>query len=142
MIGGAGNDTYVVNDSHDVIVEAANQGTDAVQASATYALSANIETLVLIGTANISGTGNDINNTLTGNSGNNLLDGSGGADSMSGGGGDDTYVVGNSFDAVIEGANAGSDLVQSNISYTLGANVENLTLTGYRRHQCHRQRVG
>ncbi|HEV3010773.1 MAG TPA: calcium-binding protein, partial [Burkholderiales bacterium] len=44
--------------------------------------------------------------------------------------GNDTYFVDNSGDQVIETAGAGTDTVNSSISYTLGQNVENLTLTG------------
>jgi hypothetical protein len=49
---------------------------------------------------------------------------------MSGGPGNDTYVVNAAGDTVTEIANEGTDTVQSGITYTLGANVENLTLTG------------
>ena len=48
---------------------------------------------------------------------------------LTGGAGDDTYVVGTG-DTVVEAANAGIDLVQSSVSWTLGANIENLTLIG------------
>ena len=59
-----------------------------------------------------------------------MLDGGAGNDAMSGGTGNDTYVVDSAGDTVTEAASQGTDTVQSSISYTLGANVENLTLTG------------
>lgn len=68
--------------------------------------------------------------TLSGYAGNDLIDGGTGADRMDGGAGDDLYVVDNAGDIVVESARAGTDTVQSVISYTLGANVENLSLTG------------
>ena len=68
---------------------------------------------------------------INGNSGGNVLDGGAGADRMSGGAGDDTYVVDNTGDRVTEtSSTGGEDTVQSSITFTLGAFVENLTLTG------------
>ena len=49
---------------------------------------------------------------------------------LEGGTGNDTYVVYAASDQVIENAGEGTDLVRSSVSYTLGDNVENLTLTG------------
>jgi serralysin len=69
-----------------------------------------------------------------GGAGADVLDGGAGPDRMFGGGGNDTYVVDNLGDRVRETANGidtgGVDLVQSSVSYTLGAFVETLTLTG------------
>ena len=130
MAGGTGNDTYVVDNPGDVVTEASGAGTDTVQASIDYTLGANLENLVLTGVANIAATGNSLNNNLTGNSGDNSLDGGAGADTMAGGGGNDTYVIDNAGDVVVEAAAAGADTVQVGTSYTLGANLENLLLTG------------
>ena len=130
MTGGLGNDTYIVDNAGDVVSEGASAGTDTVQSSVTHTLGANVENLVLTGTSAINGTGNGLINRLTGNSANNVLNGGAGADVMVGGLGNDTYIVDNAGDVVSEGASAGTDTVQSSVTHTLGANVENLVLTG------------
>jgi Ca2+-binding RTX toxin-like protein len=58
------------------------------------------------------------------------IDGGAGADTMAGGAGDDFYLVDNTGDVIIEFAGGGFDSVQSKVSYTLGAEVETLTLLG------------
>lgn len=75
----------------------------------------------------LGGKGDDI---LKGGKGNDYLDGGEGADEMHGGEGDDTFVVDNANDKVIENADEGTDTVLSFVDYTLGENVENLTLMG------------
>lgn len=139
MIGGLGNDTFVVNNAGDVVIEYSNEGIDKVSSSVTYTLPLNVEDLTLTGAAAINGIGNDLSNKLIGNTAANQLNGGGGddilngitgADTMIGGLGFDSYVVDNVGDAIIENPGAGTDKVSSSVTYTLSANVENLTLTG------------
>jgi streptogramin lyase/Ca2+-binding RTX toxin-like protein len=89
MLGGAGNDVYVVDNAGDQVVENLGEGNDAVFSTAHLVLPANVEALVLQGSADLQGYGNSLANALFGNSGSNLLDGRGGADVMLGGAGND-----------------------------------------------------
>ena len=68
--------------------------------------------------------------TLTGGAAADSIFGGAGADTMVGSLGDDIYVVDNTGDVVTENASEGLDTVQAAVTYTLAANVENLTLTG------------
>ena len=65
-----------------------DQDTDTVLSSVSYALPSGVENLTLIGTGNLNGTGNGLDNIITANSGNNVL---------TGGGGNDTFVFGPNF---------------------------------------------
>lgn len=130
LFGGNGNDIYIVDRAQDDVAEAEDEGVDTVKSSATYALNDNIENLILTGTSGIKGTGNELNNTITGNTAANTLDGGAGVDTMIGGGGNDTYIVDNADDIITENSSAGTDTVKSSATYVLGANIENLTLTG------------
>jgi len=214
MIGGDGTDTYYVDNVGDVISETnplAAGGADLVNSEIDYTLGDNVETLRLIASGTVNGTGNALNNVLLAGAGNNVLDGAAGtdtvsytyaasgvtaslattasqttggsgsdtllniesligsnyndvlsgnaannvltgglgADSLSGGAGDDvlnggagadtmvggdgtdTYYVDNVDDVVSEtnsAATGGADLVNTEIDYTLGANVETLRI--------------
>ncbi|MBB6340578.1 hypothetical protein HNP49_000728 [Pseudomonas fluvialis] len=134
LTGGLGNDTYVIDSSGDRIIESSTltAETDSVQSSVTWTLGANLERLTLTGSNAINGTGNALANTLTGNTGNNILNGGAGADTLAGGLGNDLYVVDNSHDVISETSTLGSEVdgVLSLISWTLGANQENLLLGG------------
>ncbi|MDR6759816.1 Ca2+-binding RTX toxin-like protein, partial [Mycoplana sp. BE70] len=128
LIGLGGNDTYIT-DGDDTIVEAANAGIDTVQSSVSFTLGANLENLILTGSKALNGTGNALDNVITGNNAANVLNGGGGKDTLIGHGGNDTYIT-DGGDTIVEAANGGIDTVQSSVSLTLGANLENLILTG------------
>ncbi len=137
LIGGLGDDFYNVDNEADTVIENINEGTDKVSSTVTYMLSPNVENLTLWGTSAINGTGNDLANRIVGNAasnqlnggaGNDMLNGAAGADSLIGGLGNDFYNVDNEADTVIENINEGIDKVSSSATYTLSANVENLTL--------------
>ena len=126
LYGGSGDDAYIY-DGQEQLQELAGAGTDTVESSVSYTLAANFENLTLTGAAYQAG-GNDLNNVLIGTSGANRLYGGQGSDRMIGGAGDDAYQVDDQGDLVIEAAGDGVDSVQSEISYWLADNVENLTL--------------
>ena len=138
MWGGLGDDLYDVDSTGDYVGEYAGEGQDTVMSRISYTLGANVESLLLNDEGGaINGTGNALDNHLHGNryhnvlsggEGNDDLDGSLGNDTMYGGRGQDTFHVDQTGDVVVEYLNEGIDEVIATIDYTLGANVENLTL--------------
>jgi VCBS repeat-containing protein len=123
LTGLGGNDTYILGEG-DTAVEAADGGTDTVRTALSHVLAVNVENLELLGTEAITGTGNALANSLNGrnNSAANLLMGLAG---------NDRYVIG-AGDIVDETAagSDGTDTVEATFTYTLGAGVENLELSG------------
>ena len=75
------------------------------------------------------------NDLLLGGSGNDTLNGGRGGDTLLGGAGHDTYVIDSTEDVLTEQTNQGIDTVKSTVSFTLGANFENLTLIGNKHRQ-------
>ena len=133
MSGLGGNDTYVVRNLADVIIEVAGQGTaDRVNASVNFVLDAS-DDIEILATANDAGvtaqnlTGNAVAQTIIGNAGiNTLNDGGGaGADTLVGGAGNDLYLVNNAGTIVIEAVGGGTnDVVRATTSFTLNAGSE------------------
>ena len=129
LVGGKGNDTYIVDHVNDTVVEQNGEGTDLIKSSVDFTASSWVENLTLTGAGNIFGNGNALDNVITGNTGNNALVGGGGNDTLIGGKGDDVYTIDNLGDKVVESAGQGTDTVVSTVgSFTLSANVENLSL--------------
>lgn len=144
ILGLGGDDSISANDGNDTVDGGAGNdwmdggvGVDVLSyASATAGVSVN---LALTGAQNTGGagvdtirnfenlTGSDYNDVLTGTSGDNRLSGGLGVDTMIGGAGNDRYSY-TAGDTIIENANEGTDLVNANDDYTLGANLEQLVL--------------
>jgi hypothetical protein len=120
LTGGTGDDTYYLSYTasdltNDTITENPNEGTDTAYAIFTVtALADNVENLSLLGTDNINGTGNSLDNLILGNSGNNTLDGGAGNDfiadfyntgvhTLIGGEGNDILYGGGANDTLIGG---------------------------------------
>jgi Ca2+-binding RTX toxin-like protein len=120
VYGGAGDDTYTI-DMADVVVEEANAGIDTVRSIYSVTLGANVENLDLLKSANVNGTGNELDNTILGNIGNNILRGMAGNDFISGGGGNDVIEGGDDNDNLVSGG--GKDrLLGGNGNDTMAAN--------------------
>jgi serralysin len=146
------NNVVTINPSSDLLASTsyyvtidANAFTDTssnAYAGISNATSFNFTTLssVINGTSSantLNGTaGNDTinglggNDTINGLDGNDQIDGGAGSDRMNGGRGDDIYTVDSTADVVTEGSASGTDTVRSSVTFSLGANIENLTLLG------------
>jgi Ca2+-binding RTX toxin-like protein len=138
MEGGAGADAYWVDNAGDTVIELVGEGFDTIASTVSYTLAANVEKLLLLGSA-LTATGNSGGNILVGNAlantldaggSGDILDGGTGADTMIGGTGDDSYWVDDAGDAIVELVGEGFETVASFVSYTLAANVEKLILLG------------
>ncbi len=132
MAGGDEGDWYYVDSTNDQILELGwHRGNDRVYSTVNYALSDFIEELWLQGNS-LTGIGNAQDNYILGTGGDDTLVGGAGSDRLRGLDGDDTYIFEIDIDTIIEDASrkGGTDTVLSAVSYTLAANVENLSLTG------------
>jgi Ca2+-binding RTX toxin-like protein len=130
LYGGTGNDAYSVDNTSDAVNENASEGIDTVYTTTHFRLPANVENLVLQGSADLQAYGNGASNAIYGNSGINILDGGGGADGMFGGADNDVYFVDDAADAVVENPGEGNDTVFSTAHFRLPSNIENLVLQG------------
>lgn len=109
MQGGTGDDVYFADSTRDKVVENVGEGFDSVYSSVKYALSDNVEALILTGTASVNGTGNALDNLLVGNSGDNDLVGNGGNDILRGADGNDV-LKDNAGNNVLDGG-SGDDVL-------------------------------
>ena len=122
MSGGAGDDTYVVDNASDKTTEAAAGGIDTVESAIGWTLAAEVERLMITGTAVVNGTGNASANQIAGNDAANVLDGKAGVDVLLGAGGNDTLQDTNGTSASGNSAfdgGAGADVLKGTTSADL-----------------------
>ncbi|MGZ8173613.1 DUF4347 domain-containing protein [Methylobacter sp.] len=129
-----GNDTYLIDNVNDQIIEILNEGIDEALSSVSYTLAQNVDNLSLIGASAINGTGNIIANRLIGNDAANTLSGLDGNDVLLGGGGNDILIGGNGNDSLNGGIgndqlNGGAGIDSANY-FNMAAGVKvDLTIT-------------
>jgi Ca2+-binding RTX toxin-like protein len=158
LLGLAGNDTLLGGEGDDRLD--GGPGIDTVSYAGSYdAVKANLATTALQNTAggwvdSLAGfenlVGGSYDDQLIGNASSNRLDGGPGADTLSGGAGNDTLYGGNGSDSLVGGTGndiyvvngtgdkinetstlaSDMDTVRSSVSWTLGSNLERLTLSG------------
>jgi Ca2+-binding RTX toxin-like protein len=127
VTGGLGDDVFIISSSKVHLSEDADGGTDTVRSTVSYALEAEFEKLVFIGTGSVNGTGNAGHNILTGNKAANHLDGMAGNDNLNGGGGNDTLTGGDDADTFAFSGKFGKDVIED---FTAGMDHINLSKFG------------
>jgi Ca2+-binding RTX toxin-like protein len=121
MVGGVGDDTYLVLNPLDVVLESPGDGLDRIIASVNYALGAGQSVEVMTVAAGSGGV------ALTGNAlANRMVSSTTHADTLTGGAGNDTFAVHHSGDRVIEAAGGGTDRIDAYANHSLraGSSVE------------------
>lgn len=117
MAGGKHNDSYIVDDLGDTVVEYADEGTDLVRTSlSSYTLGAHVENLIYTGSAGIVGLGNALANSITGGAMADVFSGLGGNDRLNGGAGND----------VLKGG-AGADIMNGGTGVDLASYLDAVT---------------
>jgi Ca2+-binding RTX toxin-like protein/GH24 family phage-related lysozyme (muramidase) len=98
LIGASDGNTFIVDNSGDVVENLIADAKDTIESSVNYALQTHFDTLILIGTNSLIGTGNDdATNLIVANSGNDTLIAGSGSDTFVGGSGGDVYVFNSGF---------------------------------------------
>jgi Ca2+-binding RTX toxin-like protein len=113
ILGGYGDDTFVLDDSRTQIVEEPNRGIDSVHASTDYRLSANVEALYLLGRKDLTAHGNDEDNVIQGNKGDNVIFGHDGTNILDGGRGNDVLIGGGQRDVFVFNPGDGRDTIRN-----------------------------
>ncbi|HEY2658169.1 MAG TPA: family 16 glycosylhydrolase [Caulobacteraceae bacterium] len=118
LVGGAGVDTFYVNNVGDKVVSLSGQGADVIVSSVSFSMPDNVHVLRLAG-AGLTATGNA--------AGGDYMTSVNGGDTLIGGaGGNDVFTVSHSNDVIVVAAGTPNETVVAYSSFTLSANVQNL----------------
>lgn len=133
LIGGTGNDTYLLDNTSVQVVEQAGEGYDTVVLNqGSYTMADNVEALFVTWQASIKG--NALDNYIRGGDAADELDGGAGNDTLVGGFGDDIYTIDSMADRVIESADGGNDTIRyaatSDVDLDYWLTIENFDLLG------------
>lgn len=132
LVGGSGNDTFVVTNAGDVIKAHAGAVNTVLTTLNSYVAPANVQNLTFTGTGSFTGTGNGQAVVITGGAGNDTLADGGGASTLIGGGGVDTFNVSNAATVVNEAAGGQATVYVSagHWTATAGSAIQRVVATG------------
>ena len=111
-----GDDQYFLITPHDPIIEALNGGIDTVFSQFDYTLGQNVENLTLLGSGNLTGNGNALDNVIQGNLGNNVLNGYEGNDVLIANAGLENILNGGSGNDALYGS-AGNEIYEFELGF-------------------------
>ncbi len=135
LVGGNGDD-YYITDGADSIVETSGGGVDTVASSVSIVLAAQVENLLLTGSAAINGTGNAAANLIRGTIADNILNGGLASDTLTGLGGSDVFVFNSTLGAnnidTITDFNPLADMIHLENAVFVGLGAGELGLAAFR----------
>jgi len=132
--GLTGDDSYTLDHTDDVVIEAPGEGDDTITSSVTYNLSDEVENLILTGTGSLDAKANDLSNSITGNKGGNHLYTLDGVDTVIAGLGDDTVDAGAflTADDRLDGG-VGIDRLRLDGDYSAGVTLGAATVVNFEK---------
>jgi len=130
LIGGKGDDVFVVSDRSDCVIDDSNNDNDTVVSSDLSLNLGNsnyskLENASVFGNEDLNLTGNKHANVLSGNAGDNIINGKGGADTLFGGAGNDVFAFGAKLD------HANIDTITDFVSGSDAINLSKKIFTAY-----------